>query len=312
MECGDAVAALAAVGRTCPAGEQHGAKAYVTGTSGRDGARPIGRARSIRPRRSILSHGMRRFFSLPRAPAIPWAGKRRLPTLRTSPRVSAKNHDPMSPCSCVVIRLERSDPMITMRRCILAVGVLIAGAAGVGLSGDVGKIPTLEAPEAKARAIAYADLVAERTERIKALLQLAERRIAAGIKEADDPGVFAIRLLGDYRAEEAVPLLARNVALLTNTNKAVFSADLWLGSRCAASLAKIGKPASRECLARLGDPGTETEVYLLSLVIRQVEGEEVARLLIDRAIAKEDDQARKARLTDIAKKYFKGKDAESR
>jgi hypothetical protein len=69
-------------------------------------------------------------------------------------------------------------------------------------------------------------------------------------------------------------------------------------------LVRIGKPASLECLKRVASEkfpeskdGALGRRELLLMVVQQVEGDEVAKFMLQRAIEKEQDKDKKANLT---------------
>jgi hypothetical protein len=112
-------------------------------------------------------------------------------------------------------------------------------------------------------------------------------------------GLIAVYLLGELRAAAAVSPLADRIE--------VYPGVIWDRSPegifpCYAALVRIGTPASLECLKRLAsekfvEPENGRRSELLLRVVHEVEGDEVAKFMLQRAIEKEQDKDKKANLT---------------
>jgi hypothetical protein len=92
--------------------------------------------------------------------------------------------------------------------------------------------------------------------------------------------------LGNLRAVEAAPLLAKminyNISGAESPNEAFVNTMFG----CVPTLVKIGKPGAVECLKRIvnfteKDWGNDMSITLLTLVIIRVEGEKYTRQIFD-------------------------------
>jgi len=152
----------------------------------------------------------------------------------------------------------------------------------------------------------------ERREMIQDLISIIEKEPTEEKGFLDYSQVVAAYLLGILRAEEAVKPLANKIdvgALLVSERT---MGTMW---PCFGALKRIGKPASLECLERLaaedvkkveGQRMGRRELFLM--VVRDVEGEEVAKFMLQRAIEKEKDEKRKANLSsalDLHEEWIK-------
>jgi len=149
----------------------------------------------------------------------------------------------------------------------------------------------------------------ERREMIQDLIFIIEKEPTGDKRFLDGAQVVAAYLLGELRAEEAVKPLANKIDV-----RALFSYEVTMG-HCFDALVRIGKPASLECLQRLAvedEKKVEGQIIgrreLFLMVVRDVEGEEVAKFMLQRAIEKEEDEKRKANLSsalDLLEKWIK-------
>jgi len=138
--------------------------------------------------------------------------------------------------------------------------------------------------------------------------------------------VYVIYLLGIYHYATAVPILFDNIdyeePLDEGSIKPDFRMKKWGMYPAVEALVKIGKPASIESIARLAaDDGTAKTKYrgfyttkreLYLIVLRFIEGDDVARFMLQNAIEKEQDKDKKANLTaalELLNKWIK-EDAE--
>ena len=158
------------------------------------------------------------------------------------------------------------------------------------------------------------DLPQERRETIKDLIFVLEKLpLEDGF--LDGRAEAAVYLLGELRADEpeAIRVLANKI------DEFPFVRDgLSIGTPCFRALKRIGKPASLECLKRLatadGKKPKDRNIgrrELLLMVVRDVEGEEVAKFMLERAIAKEQDKKHKENLTaalDLLEKWKKDRE----
>ena len=143
----------------------------------------------------------------------------------------------------------------------------------------------------------------ERQQMIAALVSVLEKSSDKPLDGLlDYPGVVAAQLLGEMRAEEAVNALVERVSVVSNMTTDLRSPETV--HPCSAALIRIGKPASLECLKRLaaervkdGKENLYTKGSLMLEVIRHVEGDDVARFMLQNAIDKERDKDKKANLT---------------
>ena len=145
----------------------------------------------------------------------------------------------------------------------------------------------------------------ERREMIQDLISIIEKEPTEIEGFLDNSQVVAAYLLGMLRAEEAVKPLADKIDLGAQFVLETTMETTW---PCFGALKRIGKPASLECLERLATQDGKKikdknigrrELFLM--VVRYVEGEEVAKFMLQRAIEKEEDEKRKANLGSALK-----------
>ena len=152
----------------------------------------------------------------------------------------------------------------------------------------------------------------ERREMIQDLISIIEKEPTEEKGVLDNSQVVAAYLLGELRAEEAVKPLAKKIDVGAGEISERTLETMW---PCFGALKRIGKPASIKCLERLaaedekkveGQRIGRRERFLM--VVRDVEGEEVAKFMLQRAIEKEKDAKRKANLgsaLDLHEKWIK-------
>jgi hypothetical protein len=146
-------------------------------------------------------------------------------------------------------------------------------------------------------------LIQQRESTIEALVAAFDKSVdKANNTFLGEGGPLAALLLGEMRAETAVSPLADGIELrgLTTINGRTLQSMY----PCYGALVRIGKPASLECLKRLAsekftesDKGRLSRSELLLKVVREVEGDDVARFMLQNAIDKEQDKDKKANLT---------------
>ena len=152
----------------------------------------------------------------------------------------------------------------------------------------------------------------ERREMIQDLIFIVEKEPTEEKGVLDGVQVVAAYLLGELRAEEAVKPLANKIDVGAGVIYAKTMGTVW---PCFGALKRIGKPASLECLERLAAED-EKKIEgqrigrrgLFLMVVRDVEGEEVAKFMLQRAIEKEKDEKRKANLSsalDLLEEWIK-------
>ena len=135
-----------------------------------------------------------------------------------------------------------------------------------------------EAKEIQNQAERIWDLQRERTENIKFLLDIAKN----DNERWNEVRVLAVRVLGEIRAEEAVPILIENIDIIhLRIIKEKTEATL---EPCRTALIKIGKASSRLALEELAKDMIDNWRLLLTQVIQKVEGNEVGTFIIERAI----------------------------
>jgi len=103
-------------------------------------------------------------------------------------------------------------------------------------------------------------------------------------------------LLGFYRMEKSVYHLSRHITL---ENERVISSSrlpLWDRYPVVEALIRIGKPAVPEMLRTIETSEEEKVRDFSARVIRYVEGSEIGRIVIEKAMEKQTDPAKKARL----------------
>ncbi|MGH7927175.1 MAG: hypothetical protein ACREQV_05220 [Candidatus Binatia bacterium] len=103
----------------------------------------------------------------------------------------------------------------------------------------------------------------------------------------------AVYILGEYRAVEAVDLLAKNIAYQSPfSNQASFNRPL-INYLAAQALVKIGCP-SREAIRRqLIMPATVEEMKLFTFVILEIDGEEMGLFRLERWLEQAETQRAK-------------------
>ncbi len=111
----------------------------------------------------------------------------------------------------------------------------------------------------------------------------------------------AIEILGEIRAVEAAPLLARNINVLVYER---YTTDDW-GSPCARALINIGKPSTPVLLARLAGKQSERERYLCLFVLDQIESAKVVEYFLRREISKAKSPVKKTNLKAALKELRK-------
>lgn len=120
---------------------------------------------------------------------------------------------------------------------------------------------------------------------------------------------LAILLLGDLRAPEAIPVLAVSIMCRVRPLYGSYGATSTIVAQypAADSLAKIGTPAVPTILARLGRCTDPLERQICVWILTQIEGSDLAKFLVSKAIRECDVSFVKANL-QAALEYFDKED----
>lgn len=157
--------------------------------------------------------------------------------------------------------------------CLTAL-VVTAASAEVKLSFFQG----LFSPDDAARSQAVAQARTERSARVEELISIVQH----GNDDAPVGGSehSAILLLGEYRATEAVPILAEHLLFLPKPGRLVATEMLETSTYypCAAALVKIGQPSGvvRLMLRKIALSPQEQERNLAAWVMMKIQGKEQA------------------------------------
>lgn len=106
----------------------------------------------------------------------------------------------------------------------------------------------------------------------------------------------AVVLLGKLRAVEAVALLAENISVYVFYKSTKRIQSLEDAFPCVGALSEIGKPSIAAMIGNLASSEDEKVRELSARVILNVEGTEIGRIVIEKAIEDESDPTKKARL----------------
>jgi len=113
-------------------------------------------------------------------------------------------------------------------------------------------------------------------------------------------------LLGIYRMKGSVYSLSRNITLENENILQDTRISLWDRYPVVEALIRIGKPSVREMIRNIQTSGDEKTRELSARVIRYVEGPEIGRIILEKAIEKQTDPQRKAKLeAALSLDYFK-------
>lgn len=212
--------------------------------------------------------------------------------------------------------------VIALATCGLLVACVIAGSkTQPKRSPGTDAIKRLIAGDSKERLAARKELAAQRQEIIKALIRVVgtptpKDKVGRGGNAALSPQdimasfyppkQLAIKLLGKYRAVEAVGLLIDNITHLGSSIG--FEYEPAAMYPCVGSLAEIGVPSLEGIISRLKDPYGELEMKLFATVFRLVDGEDMATLRAELALKKATGQRKKSleQLVELlkAKKWY--------
>lgn len=147
---------------------------------------------------------------------------------------------------------------------------------------------------AKPRAVPIISVINEQRTEEAAATHLANRKalteslvkILGSPDETRWTKALSVRSLGEMRAVGAAPLLASIIDAHLPTSQAVLEADRNVIFGCVRALIKIGKPGAAACLEEIvkltpEDREKPFKEKLLCLVIVRVEGEKIARILLE-------------------------------
>ncbi len=154
--------------------------------------------------------------------------------------------------------------------------VAVLGATTVWGQNAMKNIEALKTGESKQRAEAIEALCQNRQTVISALLAVMDGDSSADTKRD------AAKVLGEYRAVEAVATLVRNLELDNQPRilkGLIKDEDLRPISR---ALSKIGKPAIPALLARIKETDDSALIERCAKICLEIEGREVAELVINR------------------------------
>ncbi|MCI0421584.1 MAG: hypothetical protein L0312_20555 [Acidobacteria bacterium] len=152
------------------------------------------------------------------------------------------------------------------------------------------------------RRTATAEKIAkDRREMIAQLLELAQQN--AGSKELRGTKELAIDLLGEFRAVEAVEFLIRDVEFSPPSLRGELSR---LGAYPSArALVNIGNQSGEEILAFVHPQVSDKAIKLYAQVIRQVDGAEVGRCRIQKALEGNITSDKRAALEKLLRVFEK-------
>ncbi|MFQ6133785.1 MAG: hypothetical protein ACE5R4_17215 [Armatimonadota bacterium] len=123
-----------------------------------------------------------------------------------------------------------------------------------------------------------------------------ETRHGVPVHTEHEPKQVAIELLGELRAPKAVPVLYANLTYCNPPSRTSALLTWHYDFPAAVSLSQIGKPAVGPALAHLASSDDELERDLCCWIIEQVEGKQLAPIVLQLAVDKEQYSGRKKRL----------------
>lgn len=184
---------------------------------------------------------------------------------------------------------------------LVAVALLLVGASP--------SAERIRSVDRKERTIGYKEFLGDHQATVSSLMRLlgdqeavkAWSQAARAAGKEDDwrtPMTVAMRLLGDFRAPEAVPLLFEHLTYDKPWTKVT---DSWtIGDRypAAGALAKIGMPAVRPAIDRIKTAQDELERRVCVWILTQVEGVAVARLRLEHELQVEEKSLYRFRLRE--------------
>ncbi len=166
----------------------------------------------------------------------------------------------------------------------------LLGSPTVWGQNDMKNIEALKTGGWTQRAEAIQALSQTRQDVISALLPIMDGTFSADVKRD------VAKVLGEYRAVEAVDILVRNLDLELEPRilkGLIKHADLYPISQ---ALSKIGKPAIPALLARIAETDNFALIARCAKVCVEIEGREVAELVVNRHLEKVPTSEAKQRL----------------
>ena len=184
-----------------------------------------------------------------------------------------------------------------MRGCLTACLIVLAASLAAGTAEDALQPepdPTklLQSADPAQRFAAKSRIVQERRSLVRSLVKIVWSDAAdapskrAEILRLSSPKCLAIRLLGELRAEEAISTLVRDLTYYVDTSIAGTLGGRGLGARypAAGSLAKIGSPAVPRIVGVLRSTTNPLERHICVWTLIAIDGRDVARFRIKKAI----------------------------
>jgi hypothetical protein len=172
-------------------------------------------------------------------------------------------------------------------RSIFLGGVWLVVTTGLlGAHTQAGDCERLRSPDAKIRTEAMQRILALRNETIQGLLHIVDEKVQSPYP--DGAMVKAIKILGDFHAEEAIDTLIAHIAYAPPT---VVDSDVEKIPPCVEALVKIGKAAADRCVDQLGKADVDNEQLLT--VVEGVYGRSLAvQVLLDKETKAKETSAR--------------------
>jgi len=186
-------------------------------------------------------------------------------------------------------------------------GFVCQASFSTGRGTPIKAIERLLSQDAKTRTTAVDDLLAERQGTITNLIALIQDRSPnSQWLFWDSSENLAIRVLGEMRAVEAVPVLVKWAAPPEGGYKVLNLGISPYNSPAAQALVKIGKPAE-PALLEVAKKSPQKMIWSISLIILQeIEGPKCLEVILEDAIAKETEAAAKANLQEGLKRLQSG------
>ena len=110
-----------------------------------------------------------------------------------------------------------------------------------------------------------------------------------GGKLSKEQQTYVIYLLGALRAVGAATILVEYIDFEAPVVDPKSAIGRWGLHPAAEALVKIGRPSVNEILAKAQRPQNDSRLKQMAIVIQEVEGTEVARLLVQAAVANAPD-----------------------
>ena len=196
---------------------------------------------------------------------------------------------------------------VTVVACALRAAPIVAGGATVAALSDEEKknpVKALSSNDERVRRAAYEEIVAARSATIASLIEvLKATKKGEDWLGLDTPAKFAIKALGELRAEEAIPELLRWLL----PPKGPYVARMAMTSPAGRALIKIGSPAVPEVLNVLAVEGGVIEQGLCVEVLVGIYGADLSLIVLDQTIKTRSNENEKQNLAKakalISKRY---------